>query len=92
MTPALYDSDTTGTISGTGTGYPLGADEFIPGISGVRVNRYLACFLCRLYIYLLGKYDYCLSLCLSPVGHCIFCPSVYDFCVSPWNLDTFLVI
>jgi hypothetical protein len=33
--------NTTGVTNGTGTAYPSGAPEFIPGFSGVRVTRHL---------------------------------------------------
>ena len=41
----LYDvGDGYGVTSGTGTVYPSGAPEFIPGFSGVRVTRSLVLY------------------------------------------------
>jgi hypothetical protein len=43
--------------------------------SGVRVTRSLV--LCVCFV------DRRLSLCLSSFGHCVVCPSIYGFCLTP---------
>jgi hypothetical protein len=49
--------NTTGVTNGTGTAYPSGAPEFIPGFSGVRVTQSLVlctCIFCRSLFVLLS--------------------------------------
>ena len=40
---------------------------------------------CRFFV------DHCLSFCPFSFGHCIACPSIYDFRQSFWHLQTFLI-
>ena len=35
--------------------------------------------------------DHCLSFCPFSFGHCIACPSIYDFRQPFWHLQTFLI-
>jgi hypothetical protein len=65
------------TTGGTGTAYPSGAPEF----KWVRIARSL--FFCVVF---------CRSLfVLFLFGHCIVCSSIYDFWLSLWYLQTFLI-
>ena len=83
-------SNTTHVNNGTGPFYPSGAPKFIPVFNGVRVAQ--SCFVDHCMFFFFWSL-YCLSLDLrlliTPLvscGHCIVCPSIYDFWLPLWYL------
>ena len=71
--------NTTGTTSATGTAYPSGAPDFTPVFSGIRVNRYLALYVCFVYR--------CVSFYLFS---CVVCSLICWFWLPLWYLQTLL--
>jgi hypothetical protein len=55
-----------------------------PGLSGVRVTRFLVLYVCFV--------DRCLSFCTFYFGHCVVCSSsIYGFWLPLWYLQILLV-
>jgi hypothetical protein len=81
---ACKKNNTTGATCGAETAYTFGAFEFTPVFSGVRVARSLV-FCVMFYRSLFAPF------CAFSFGHCVVCPSIYDFWLPIWYLQTFLI-